>query len=757
MTTDNSRHRLGLLAVTALSLFGALFARLWVLQIVEGDELSVTAEGNATQEVIIPAARGRIFDRNGIPLVDNRESIVVGIDAQAFEELEDDEQDDLLVRLVDALNVPPEVLPEIVDDTTTTTTTVPDDGSGTTTTSTITTTTLPEVEAPPEPATTYTVEDVRKKLNDSRYSQFRPIPIAEDIAEDQLIYFSEQAEQFPTVVVERETVRDYPYGSLAAHVLGYVGSLSDEQWQDLEDENDPDKPYVQTDQIGKAGVEATYEQYLRGTPGRRVYEVDRTGKVVREIGSERTEPIPGDDLYLSIDAKVQYKAEAALAVQLANHFEGGDGREAGAMVVQDHSTGQVRAMASYPTYDPRELVGGIPCPVWRDLQGLEREGECGDAMTREIRAMRRDGEAPVPKLLNRAIQGDYFPASTFKLASAYAALKQGIRTPETTISDPGFERFCDGEGEGCVKTNAGEQGYGAVDLAKSLTVSSDVYYYKVGREFWEQREQFGETAFQDAVAELGYGAETGIDLSGEGQGQIPTPEREMELAMALFESNPENYDNDIDVAKDAGRWRTGFSADIAIGQKMTATPLQISNAYSALANGGTLWVPSVLDKVTVTGRPDDIVKSHVPTPIRTIDFGAAREDLIWGFRGVVDPTGQTWGGTATSTFQGFPFGSMPLAGKTGTAQTGEDPETKIARPDNALFVGFTTGGSSSWTAMAMLEYSGSGGRAAAPAVRLVLEPIADGTLASFEIPEGGVLDLEATEAAAAGIAAGAAD
>jgi penicillin-binding protein 2 len=714
MTTD-SRHRLGLLAVTALSLFAALFARLWVLQVVDGDSLTLQAEGNATQEVITPAPRGAIYDRNGVALVENRKSIVVGVVLDEYEELSEGKQRGLKQRLAEALSYAKTPIDQV------------------------------------------SVEMIEQKLNDSRYSKFRPIPIAEDLTVEEEIFFAEQAHRFPSVVVERTTVREYPYGSLAAHVLGYVGPLSDSQWEELSEDNDPDKPYIQTDEIGRAGVEATYESELRGTPGRQVFEVDRRGRVVRELLSERVEPVPGDDLYLSLDVRVQFKAEEALQAQLLARFEGQDGREAGGLVVMDHTTGQVRAMASYPTYDPGELVGGIPCPVWRDLQGLGREGSCGDELTEEIADLRRNGSPPVPKLLNRAIQGDYFPASTFKLASGYAALKTGIRTPETTISDPGFERLCEGDGEGCLKTNAQETPHGAVALAKSLTVSSDVYYYKVGRELWEGRERVGETAFQDAVADLGYGAKTGIDLPGEGAGRIPTPDDEMDLAMALFEADPEAYDNDIEKARDAGRWRTGFSADIAIGQKLTATPLQTANAYAALANGGTLYRPSVLDRITEAGEPEQVTRAHEKEALGQVDFGTAREDFIFGFRGVIDPTGQNDRGTAVGTFEGFPFGSMALAGKTGTAQNGDDPETNIERPDTSLFAAFTLGGETSWTASAVLEYSGSGGSAAAPAVRMVLEPIADGSIFGFTVPRGGDIDAEQAADQASSIAISTAD
>jgi penicillin-binding protein 2 len=714
MTSDNTRHRLGLLAVAALSLFGALFARLWFLQLVEGDSLRLEATSNSTEPVITPAPRGRILDRNGIVLVDNRESIVVGIDAQAFENLSKGTQDSVLKRLSTTLSMGKALDQQV------------------------------------------SVEQLRKKLNDSRYSRFRPIPVAEDISVEDEIYFSEQASRYPSVVVERTTVRSYPYGSLGAHVLGYVGPLSDGQWKKFEDKNDAEKPYIESDEIGKAGVEASYEQYLRGTPGKQVYEVDRTGKIVREIATERVEPKAGDDLYLSIDARVQYKAEEALQAQLLAKFEGRPGEEAGGLVVNDPTTGQIRAMASYPTYNPAELVGGISCPTWRDLQGLAPEGTCGDALTKEIKLLRADGNAPLPKLLNRSLQGSYPPASTFKLASSYAALKLGLRTPETTIADPGYVHLCEGDSNGCLKRNAGETPHGSVALSKALTVSSDVYYYLIGADIWASRERLGQNAMQDAVAELGYGTKTGIDLPAESPGLLPTPKSEADLAASLFEADPGAYENDAAIAEDAGRWRTGFSADMAIGQKVNATPLQTANAYASLANGGKLLQPTVLEKITAAGQPDAIHKRFETKVIRTIDWGTARDSLIRGFQGVVDPTGQTDSGTAVSTFSGFPFGSMPLAGKTGTAQTGKD-KLGNERPDNSVFVAFSLGGSSPWTASAMLEHSGAGGLAAAPAVRMVLEPVADGSINQFQIPLGGAINAEQAAESSASIGTSATD
>jgi penicillin-binding protein 2 len=679
MSGDDPRRRLGLLAVTALSLFAALLARLWFLQVVEGDKLELQASSNATRVVIIPAPRGRIFDRNGVPLVDNRESIVAGVDLQKFGELSEREQGAMLARLAAALN---------------------------------------RNKLNEEPVT---VASLRKRLNDGRFSRLRPIPVAEDISEVEEIYFAEQADRYPSLVVERTTVRTYPHGSLAAHLLGYVGPLSDAQWAELKDHNDPRKPYLQSDEIGKAGVESTYERYLRGTPGRQVFEVDRSGRVVREIASRRVAPKPGDDLYLSIDARVQAETEISLRSGLADRRSAKFPSEAGAAAVVDPANGQVTAMASYPTYDPTELVGGISCPTWRDLQGLDPNGSCGAALTRELEDRE---DPPVAKLLNRAIQGTYPAGSTFKLASAYAGLKLGLIYPEKTLVDPGYYLIpgCNGT-KGCrVSSPSAENGgVGTVDLRRALTVSSDTYFYKLGNDSWaayKQDGRVGPTAFQDQVRTLGFGAKTGIDLPSESAGRIPDPQWLAELDKAINGK-----------ATDAGHWGSGNSINMAIGQgDVLVTPLQLANAYAAFANGGTLYQPSVLDKITEAGRPDRVVLRYQPRVLRHVDWGPARTAMLEGFEGVTRPNDGY--ATAATAFSGFPQDTWSAAGKTGTAQTGTK---KHPKQDHSWFVGFGPSRDARYCAAVIMEHAGAGGSASAPAVRRVFEVIADGQLDTIDL------------------------
>ena len=345
------------------------------------------------------------------------------------------------------------------------------------------------------------------------------MPLVEDISIEEEIYLREQADRFPSLVVERQTVRSYPYGSLAAHVLGYVGAISEEEFEERET-SIPGKPYDKSDNIGKAGVERTYETYLRGRPGRRVYEITRTGRIVRELLDQRIDPLPGDDVHLSIDARIQYKTEEALQAQIVRSESP---TPYGAATVLDPRNGQVVAMASYPTYDPASLVGGITQDEYAALT-----------------------KAPEKIMSNRNIQESYPAASTFKLASSYAGYKLGLIAPDQYIDDPGFYRLCEGDGSGCLKRNSGNKRNGSINLAESLTVSSDVYSYRIGHLAWAQRSArgWGDDALQQRIEELGYGSRTGIDLTGEAAGLIPTPESNKAIADTLWERDPANYNND---------------------------------------------------------------------------------------------------------------------------------------------------------------------------------------------------------------------
>lgn len=638
--TSSQRSRMRLIVVQAivLSLFVTLFARLWYLQVLAAPEYQLQATANQQRVVIEPAPRGRILDRNGVVLVDNELSYVVSLDRRLLAELDDDGRADLLDRLVAEL-------------------------------------------APVEPGVT--VEALERRLESNRFSPYTPVPVAEDIPEQLAVYLTEHAADFDGVVkVESRAIRTYPYGRLASHVLGYVGAINDEEFAELR--GSPEQ-YQLTDEIGKAGVERTYEQDLRGTPGRRVLEIDARGNTVGELSY--TPPVAGDDVVLSIDATVQAVAETALREELARARDRRVSRgnppnvaPAGSVVVTNPSDGSVVAMASFPDIDPRTFTDGIDDVEWATLN---------------------DPAAYYP-LINRAIEGQYAPGSTFKLVTSFAGLQSGLITPEYVWRDQGVYRIPNCRGASCIFRNAGSRPYGNVDLREALTVSSDTYYYDIGARAWFARDRVGDP-IQDASRLFGLGADTGVPLPNEKSGRVMTPEEFAER----HERNPEAFER--------GTWQAGDNVNIAIGQgEMLVTPLQLANAYATLANGGTLHAPNIVLEVRKAGT-DEVVRRMEPRVIRQIDIPPAwRQALVDGFVGVTTQAD----GTASGTFAGFP--NWTVAGKTGTAQV-------AGKADTAVFAAFAPAEAPQLAVAAFLEESGFGGVAAAPLVRRILEPVAEGT------------------------------
>jgi penicillin-binding protein 2 len=276
-----------------------------------------------------------------------------------------------------------------------------------------------------------------------------------------------------------------------------------------------------------------------------------------------------------------------------------------------------------------------------------------------------------------------------------------------------------------VKQNAGRDPKGVVNLPKALTVSSDVYFYKVGDDFWVNRNRpgYGDAAMQEGFQPLGFGERSGVDIGSEMPGRIPTPQWKKELAAKIAPDDPER-----------GRWRSGDSTNVAIGQgDVLVTPLQLANAYGAFANGGTLYVPQFVLNVT-RGKTREVVPEHTfaPKVIRQVELPPAwRGPMLEGFKGV---TTQGTGGTAATTFAGFPQDGFKVAGKTGTAQVNQ-------KQDTSLFVGFAPADAPRYVAVAVLEESGNGGNAAAPLVRRIFEPLATGRMAPA--PLGGRFDARA--------------
>jgi penicillin-binding protein 2 len=645
---DSTGLRLSALAIVALSLLGALTARLWFLTAVEGDAAVAAADANRIRTLHIEAPRGRILDREQRVLVDNRQVRQVRIDVGALDQAVGSDahrRDQILRHLAAEL-------------------------------------TRAGVET--------TLDDIHTALADPRGGPYLPVAVASDVPEDLEILLAENQMQFPGIDVERVAVRNYPHGSLAANVLGYVGSITQDE---LDGVADSDKAYEPGDEIGKAGVELSYEPWLRGTPGQRVIEVDADGNVIQQVAYDP--PVPGMDVVLSLDLRIQTLLEQQLTAAIdLNESPGGAG------VVEDPRDGSILAMASVPTYDPEEFVGGIS---QRQYAELIAEGN------------------GFP-LINKAISGEYAPGSTFKPVTAVAALRAGVVRPADSFYDDGTYEVvgCEAD-DSCQFHNAGEIENGTVNLQSSLTLSSDWYYYRLGDNLWARNSALGDDFLQQTAAEFGFTSLTGVDLPEERDGFAFTPA----LVAQLHDEHPDLFPY--------GDWHAGNTINMAIGQgDLGVTPLQLTNMYAALANGGTLFRPH-LTRAVWEPRPE-LNRWYVDDEAACVDNPGVRCTVLPDEVGRVDIPrrwrapimagllGVPATGTAATAFEGFDLGGWPVAGKTGTAQVqGHD--------DFAWFTGFgpvVPGQRPRYVVTVLLEAVGEfGGDVAAPVARSVFDGLRD--------------------------------
>ena len=611
MNPDSLRFRMTALGVVVTCLFGALFARLWYLQVLDSNHFQVAAQQNGIRLVYTPAPRGRILDRKGRVLVDNREINVLTVDRQVIKKYPE-----VVNRVADLIGVHP--------------------------------------------------EQVKLAIADSRFSDLAPVPIGEANG-DTITYVREHSEDFPGIDIAQQAIRTYPYGSLAAHLLGYVGEINDSELATRKSVG-----YRLGDQIGKSGVELAYESSLRGQPGINKLEVQSNGKVIGTLNTQP--PQQGHDLRLTIDLDVQNLAEDSLARGLALARTQYDKQTAnsypapgGAVVVEDPRDGSILALASQPTYDPSQFVNGIPTSLFKQLT---------------------DPAANAP-LNNRATSGLYAPGSTFKLVTATAALNHGLITPGTPFYDKGYIQV----GPQKFK-NDGGNAYGTISLPKAITVSSDSYFYTLGADFWQNGKSL---AIQDTAKLYGFGARTGIPIGGEQSGRVPDPTTRRKE----FEQNPSVYQT--------GQWFTGDNVNLAIGQgELVATPLQLSNAYATFANGGTLYQPRVA--LDVENQDGSKIADIPPKDLHQVPLAAGdRAAMLAGFTGVVEGGD----GTAHGAFTGFPFGQLQVAGKTGTAQVNGKAPTSV-------FVGWAPASAPQFEVTVFEEQAGYGASASAPVARRIL-------------------------------------
>ncbi|HLH68149.1 MAG TPA: penicillin-binding protein 2 [Candidatus Dormibacteraeota bacterium] len=527
-----------------------------------------------------------------------------------------------------------------------------------------------------------TVPQLDAAIHNLQYSPYAPVPVAVGPSASEILHIQEYPSEFPGVTVGTETVRAYsPAGKAAANIVGYVGRIDQAEYEKLKSQG-----YQPDSQIGQTGVEATFESVLRGRPGVTEVEVDAQGNVVSTLHT--TAPVPGENVRLTIDGSLQEAAVNTLAQETAIKRSeidpDGSGyyrADSGAVVVEDPHNGQLLALATYPIYDPAQFVGGISQANYAKLTAPS-------------------AHAP---LEDRAISGEYFPGSTFKLVTATAGLVTGVITPTSLFDDVGGGITVGGH----FFANDGHQSYGEVALPFALTVSDDAFFYHIGETLYNGRSIYGQNVFQKVASEYGFSKPTGIDLPGESSGFVLTPQQKA----ALHRADPAAYP--------FGSYYTGDAIESAIGEDdVVVTPLQLANAYAAFANGGTLYRPSiVLDAETLSGK---VVHSYAPvidghTPPLT---AAERQAMIAGFVGVTtNPLGTAYGSFGKT---GYP---IQVAGKTGTAQvTSGLPHTSPAyKQYTSVFTSFAPAQSPRYVVDCFIPQAGYGADAAAPVVRQIYD------------------------------------
>ncbi|OPX87918.1 MAG: Stage V sporulation protein D [Pelotomaculum sp. PtaB.Bin104] len=616
-------------------IFLILLSRLAYMQLLQNDRFSTLARENRMRLITITAPRGEVFDRNGIKLVGNQPVYTVSLVNLGRKDM-----GGVVEKLAAILGM----------DT----------------------------------------QEIQQKI-DHQERLYEPVKLATGVPEDIVVKIEEQRMELPGVAIDIESLREYPNGNLLAHVMGYVRQINPQQLAE-----NKDKGYKAGDPFGQTGLEYTYEKYLRGQDGGRQVEVDSMARPVRALGVVDT--VPGNNLVLTIDQKVQKAAEEAMARSSQEALRQGYGEaRAGAAVAIDVRTGAVLAMASYPTYDPVKLSGVLSQKDYDEVFN-----------------------SPWKPVLNRALLS-YAPGSTFKMIVAMAGLENAAATAQDAIADPGYltwdnHRFNDWK----------PGGHGIVNMVRAIKVSCDTYFYQLGL-----RTGIDDIARMARV--FGLGEKTGIELPGEDSGVVPGPDAKLELRKPYLNSESaakvkeieHNYDDLVNKAtsdeqrkqlldKKANElmainwelaWHDYDTIISSIGQGDNRyTMLEMANYIAAIANGGTLYKPYLVQKIV--DPAGKVIEEKSPVVVR--HTGVSPETLAVvraGMREVALPPD----GTAFGFFAGLP----PVAAKTGTAEV-------YGHDNHALFVAFAPYEQPEIAVAVVMEFAGHGGTMAGPVAESML-------------------------------------
>lgn len=702
MAGDKRATRLGVLALVAVLLLSAIGVRLWFLQTVQSAALQEQVDATSTKVVRIPPVRGQIIDADGRLVAGNEATLNVVVEWDVLRRAAD--RAVLFQRLSGWIGMP--------------------------------------------------VEELEARYDSNDYNRLRPLPLAEDVPEDMVNAIMERSEDFPGVSYEVAYRRIYPYAPLASHVVGYMGAITEED-QAYYDGLGYDTSNV-GERVGRGGVELSYEEELHGQWGERVVRTNNQGRVVEEVGY--TPPVNGVDIQLSIDLDLQQYAESLLQTRLRQQrlfqapnpiVEKPNGTRqrmnlssgptvyypapAGSVIVMNHQTGQIMAMASHPTFDNR----------WFS-QPLSEEKF--DELFERLRADGTD-DPDQSVFVNRAIQGQYNLGSTFKPFVAYAGFVTGLLDPGFWYNDTGTykaetipEDACArgikciwrnstcGNGRPCV--------YGSINTFWALAVSSDAFFYRLGELFYRA----GGTLLQDVLRTIGFGVDTGVDLPSEFEGRIPDDALKARLVEAGVLAEGEEPSLLL-----------GDEINMAIGQGLlAASPVQVAVGYGALANGGYVLTPRVVQTIwppnTPAGEPGRVdftgrqaVSVFTAEGTRIDMPSSVGDQIIGGLRqNVTGPGINQRTTTAQELFGiGYPDSAIPVAGKTGTAQG----FASYPWNDSSVFAAFSLDANQPYTVVTYLEKAGFGSRGAAPVVKCMFLALSGITeLAPVGVSEP--LDLE---------------
>ncbi len=577
---DSWRRRvLALSVVTGLG-FAILLGQLWYLQALEGGRLQEMSDKNRIRIRPVAAPRGILLDRNGLPLVDNRPAFTL-----SFIPREMDDRDTVLARLSVLLGIPLAELRASLD------------------------------RVPPE--------------------SFRPVRVRRGLSLEEVTRVEERKAELPGVIIEVEPQRVYFATTFAAHLLGYVREVSEEQMKHGR--------YRRGDLIGQSGLERVLDDYLRGTDGGERIEVDALGRPIQVM--QREEPDPGGQVVTSIDRRIQEAAERAM--------EG----HAGAVVVMDPRNGDVLAMTSSPSFALDRLAGNLDREDWRRLVS--------------------DPKTP---LMNRALQSQYAPGSVFKIVVAAAGLQEGSLTPMDRT-------YCNGQfhlGAWTFK-DWKEGGHGHVDLRSALIHSCNIFFYQAGL-------KVGPEAIVRYARAFGLGAPSGTDLGSEKAGLIPSV--------------------DWKRSRTGRAWQAGDTVNVSIGQgPVLVTPMQVARMMAAVANGGILWKPRLVQRVqegngALAYSTSSKMTGHVD--VSPVVWNFLRDALV----GVVN------GGTGVAAR----LPGVLVAGKTGTAQSIAKSDAAKGQ-DHAWFASFAPADDPQVVVVVLVERGGKGGQVAAPIARQIYQAI----------------------------------